>query len=133
MTGFHPGVGLAENILGELSQHGNGRPGKAARFDPPSWPALQATAKQSKQRSKMLEDLAKCDARLVGIAPQKYMSAEAVASLKETVRQLGQGRRFKLAEVRDALKLSRRVVQTMLEYLDRVQFTRRVGDERELL
>ena len=67
------------------------------------------------------------------IAPQKHMSVESIARLKETVGKLGKDRSFKLAEVRDALKLSRRVVQTMLEYLDRIQFTRRVGDERVLL
>jgi selenocysteine-specific elongation factor len=49
------------------------------------------------------------------------------------VRELGNGRRFKLAEVRDALKLTRRVVQPLLEYLDRIGFTRRVGDERVLV
>ena len=115
---------LLERLVGEIV---------AAEFDPPSWPALKTTAGLSKQRLKMLEELAKCDARLVSVAPQQYLSAATVAKLKETARRLGNGRLFKLAEVRDALKLSRRVVQPMLEYLDRIQFTRRVGDERVLL
>lgn len=104
----------------------------AAGFDVPLWPALRTIATLSKQRSKMLEDLAKCEPRVTMIAPQQFLATEEVNRLKETVRRLGQGRPFKLAEVRDALKLSRRVVQPMLEYLDRIQFTRRVGDERVL-
>ena len=104
----------------------------AAGFDPPAWAALSTTAKLSKQRSKILEDLARCEARLVSIAPGRYLSTEAVERLKQTVQALGTDRPFKLAEVRDALKLSRRAVQPMLEYLDRIQFTRRVGDERVL-
>ncbi|MBN2560340.1 MAG: selenocysteine-specific translation elongation factor [Phycisphaerae bacterium] len=115
---------LLEQLVAEIA---------AAGFDPPAWPALKTASKLSKQRSKMLEDLAKCEPRLDMIAPQKYMSVEAIARLKQTVTELGKGRPFKLAEVRDALKLSRRAVQPMLEYLDRIQFTRRVGDERVLL
>ena len=66
-------------------------------------------------------------------APQKYISAGAIDRLKAEVSGLGKDRPFKLAEVRDALKLSRRAVQPMLEYLDRIQFTKRVGDERVLM
>jgi selenocysteine-specific elongation factor len=112
-----------EKIVAEL---------EAAGFDPPEWVKLKATAGLSKQRLRMLEDLAKCDARLAPLAPGKWIAASAVEKAKETVRRLGDGRRFKLAEVRDALNLSRRVVQPLLEYLDRIQFTRRVGDERVL-
>ncbi len=61
------------------------------------------------------------------------MSDDAIERFKQAVRKVGAGRRFTLAEVRDALKLSRRVVQPLLEYLDRVGFTKRVGDERVLL
>ena len=115
---------LLEKIAAEIER---------AVFDVPAWPALKTTAALSKQRSKVMEELAKCDKRLVAIAPQQYVSATAVARLKETARKLGQGRQFKLAEVRDALQLSRRVVQPLLEYLDRIQFTKRVGDERVLV
>lgn len=104
-----------------------------AGFDPPTWTALKTTAALSRQRMKTLEELAKCDARLVGFAPQQYISVDAIERFKQAVRKVGAGRRFTLAEVRDALKLSRRVVQPLLEYLDRVGFTKRVGDERVLL
>ena len=105
---------------------------EAAGFDPPAWSAMKATGTLSKQRSKVLEDLAKCEKRLVQLGPQQFVSAVAIARLKEAVRKLGKGRQFKLAEVRDELQVTRRVVQPLLEYLDRIQFTRRVGDERVL-
>jgi selenocysteine-specific elongation factor len=105
---------------------------EAAGFDTPAWLALKTTAALSKQRSKVLEELAKCEKRLVQVGPQQFVSASAIVRLKETVRKLGKGRQFKLADVRDELHLSRRVVQPLLEYLDRIQFTKRVGDERVL-
>lgn len=115
---------LLERAMGEIS---------AAEFDPPVLTALKAAAGLSKPRLKVLEESAKCDARVVQIAPQHFISSQALQKTKETVRGLGGGRSFKLAEVRDALGLSRRVVQALLEYLDRIQFTKRVGDERILL
>ncbi|HKQ49096.1 MAG TPA: selenocysteine-specific translation elongation factor [Phycisphaerae bacterium] len=105
----------------------------AAGFDPPLLAVLKAAAGLSEARMKVLEDTAKCDPRVVQIAPQHFISSQTLQKMKDTVRGLGAGRSFKLAEVRDALGLSRRVVQTLLEHLDRVQFTKRVGDERVLL
>lgn len=104
-----------------------------AAFDPPAWSALRAVAALSKQRSKMLEDLARCEPRLVQFAPRQFIAASSIEELKSIIRRLGKDRPFKLAQVRDALGASRRVVQPLLEYLDRIQFTRRVGDERILL
>jgi selenocysteine-specific elongation factor len=104
-----------------------------AGFDPPVLTALKSATGLSKPRLKVLEDSAKCDPRIVQIAPQHFISSPTLQKMKGTVRGLGAGRSFKLAEVRDALGLSRRVVQTLLEHLDRVQFTKRVGDERVLL
>jgi selenocysteine-specific elongation factor len=105
----------------------------AAGFDPPILSAAKSAAGVSRPRLKILEDAARCDGRLILFAPQQFISEQSIATMKETVRKLGRGRSFKLAEVRDALGLSRRIVQSLLEYLDRVQFTKRVGDERVLL
>lgn len=114
---------LLEKLVAEIT---------AAGFDVPPWPGLKTAAALSKQRSKMLEDLAKCEKRLVMVAPQQFISATTLTRLKEAVGKLGSDRAFKLAEVRDDLKLTRRVVQPLLEYLDKINFTRRVGDERVL-
>lgn len=104
----------------------------AAGFDPPPWSALKTIAPLSKQRARVLEEIAKTESRLVPFGPQQYISREAMDRLKQVVRELGAGRSFKLAEVRDAIGASRRVVQPLLEHLDRIQFTRRIGDERVL-
>ncbi len=106
----------------------------AAEFDPPDWAKLRTIQSLSKQRAKVLADLAKVEPGLVSFGLQRYISAAALERFKATVRELGRGgRKFTLAEVRDALGLSRRVVQPLLEHLDRAQFTKRVGDERVLV
>ncbi len=115
---------LLERLLAEIS---------TAKFDVPAWPKLATVTTLPKQRARMLEDLAKCEPGLVPIGMQQYLSADAVGRFKSTVKGLAAGGPFKLAEVRDALGLSRRVVQPLLEYLDRVGYTRRVGDERVLV
>lgn len=106
----------------------------AAGFDPPEWSKLRTIAPLSKQRSKQLEDLAKTEPSLLAFAPQLFISTEAMERFKAAVAEIGSGgRKFKLADVRDRLSLTRRVVQPLLEHLDRVHVTRRVGDERVLL
>lgn len=106
----------------------------AAGFDPPEWPKLKTIGSLSRPRAKALADLVKIEPALTHFAPQRYIAADALDRFKQTVRTLGSGgRKFKLADVRDALGLSRRVVQPLLEHLDRTRFTKRVGDERILL
>lgn len=105
-----------------------------AGFDPPEWAKLNSVQSLSRQRSKALEDLARTEPRLISFAPQMFISAEACEQFRSAVEALGAGgRRFKLADVRDKLGLTRRVVQPLLEHLDRTQFTKRVGDERVLM
>jgi len=115
---------LLEKLVAEIT---------AAKFDPPVWTALKTVAGLSRQRSRVLEDIAKTEPRLTAFAPQQYICGAALEEIKAAVRRLGAGRSFRLAEVRDALNLSRRVVQPLLEHLDRVGFTKRVGDERVLV
>ncbi len=113
-----------EAIVSEISK---------AEFDPPPLASLRAMAGLSRPRAKVLEDLARIEPRLTSIGPGHYISTHALDRFKTTVSKLGASGRFKLAQVRDAMQLNRRVVQLLLEHLDRVRFTRRVGDERELL
>lgn len=103
-----------------------------AEFDPPPLGQLKSMSGLSRPRAKVLEDLARIEPRLTSVGPGHYISTPALEKFKATVLKLGASGRFKLAQVRDALQLNRRVVQMLLEHLDRVRFTRRVGDEREL-
>lgn len=113
-----------EAVVAEISR---------AEFDPPPLASLRSMTGLSRQRSKVLEDLIRVEPRLTSIGPGHYISTQALEKFKATVTGLGANGRFKLAQVRDALQLNRRVVQLLLEHLDRVRFTRRVGDERELV
>ena len=116
---------LLEALVTEITRAG---------FDPPEWNKLAALRALSKPRAKVLTDLAKVEPRLVSFASQRYISKESLERFKKAVGELGgEGRRFKLAEVRDRIGQSRRVVQPLLEYLDRFGFTKRIGDERILL
>ncbi|HPF40344.1 MAG TPA: selenocysteine-specific translation elongation factor [Phycisphaerae bacterium] len=107
---------------------------ESAGFDPPAWDKLRAVRSMSRQRAKSLADIAKTDPRLVYFALGCYISARSMEAFREAVNALGSGgKRFKLADVRDKTGQSRRVVQPLLEHLDRVGVTKRVGDERILL
>lgn len=107
---------------------------EAAEFDPPEWDKLKTVRNLSRQRSRALGGVAKTDPRLVSYALGCFISAGAMERFREAVASLGaNGRRFKLADVRDKTGQSRRVVQPLLEHLDRVGFTKRIGDERILL
>lgn len=116
---------LMSRIVAEIAEAG---------FDPPAWEKLRALAGVSRQKSKSLADLAKTDARLVSFAPGRFASREAMERFRAVVAELGaEGRRFKLADVRDRTGQSRRVVQPLLEHLDRIGMTKRVGEERIVL
>jgi selenocysteine-specific elongation factor len=103
-----------------------------AGFDPADWAQLPAASGLSKHRLKLVEELLRCDRRVTAIAPGRFVDTARIDALRGKVRELAAGGPFKLADVRDALGLSRRAVQPLLEYLDRVRFTRRVGDVRVL-
>ena len=113
-----------ESIVAEIVRAG---------FDPPPLASLQSMSGLARPRAKVLEDLLKTESRLTSVGPGHYISSEYLERFMATVTKLGTSGRFKLAQVRDALQLNRRVVQMLLEHLDRVKFTRRVGDERELV
>lgn len=127
---FRPAMSLEDEgamtkVVAEIESSG---------FDPPEWDKLRAVRGMSRQRARSLADIAKTDPRLVSYALGFYISARALDQFRSAVLQLGEGgRRFKLADVRDKTGQSRRVVQPLLEHLDRVGVTKRVGDERVLL
>lgn len=103
-----------------------------AGFDPPEWSKLKTIAPLSRQRARALEDLAKTEPGLIMYGSGAFISTDAFVRFQNAVRELGaKAGRFRLADVRDRLGLTRRVVQPLLEHLDRLQLTRRVGDERE--
>ena len=69
--------------------------------------------------------------KLVRLSPESYLHVEsyqqALQALKELLQQQDS---FTLAQYRDRLDSSRKLVQALLEYFDGCKYTRRTGDER---
>jgi len=103
-----------------------------AGYDPPKWEKLNTTAGLARPRLKELFNLAKIDPRLQVLNADQLISTAALERIDAIVKKLGTGgQKFTLAQVRDATGKSRRIVQALLEYLDKTGTTRRVGDERQ--
>jgi selenocysteine-specific elongation factor len=106
---------------------------RAGGFQPPSIEELAGPVAADRKRSERLATLAVTMGELVPIAPPIYLHADAERQLREKVAGLiGQQGGVTVAAVREALDSSRKFVVPFLEYLDRVGFTRRVGDLRYL-
>ena len=72
--------------------------------------------------------------KLVRLPSGLIVAAAAIEKLKEEL--LGGGeewRQFTVARVKDRFDLSRKWAIPLLEHLDAVNFTRRVGDERQIV
>ena len=71
--------------------------------------------------------------KLVRLNPKVTYHAETVASMKALVQnQCKRKGSIAIAELRDAIKLSRKYAQAVLEYFDRIGLTRRVEDRHVL-
>ncbi|MCG0277050.1 MAG: selenocysteine-specific translation elongation factor [Thermanaeromonas sp.] len=70
---------------------------------------------------------------LVKVAEKLYFHREAFRAAQEEIRRLGREGLFTLGAVRDALKSSRKYVLPLLEYMDQIKFTRRIGDKRTVV
>jgi selenocysteine-specific elongation factor len=67
---------------------------------------------------------------LVTIGDGIFYTLGQVETLKQRVREAAGGKPFQAAAVRDALGTTRKYAIPILEYLDSVRFTTRVGDNR---
>ncbi|SMC00150.1 selenocysteine-specific translation elongation factor SelB [Thermanaeromonas toyohensis ToBE] len=70
---------------------------------------------------------------LVKVGDELYFHKEAVTAAQEEIRRLGREGPFTLGAVRDRLGSSRKYVLPLLEYLDQIKFTRRIGDKRTIV
>jgi len=102
-------------------------------FQPPTLDEFAAGASADKKRIERLATLAVAMGDLVRIDGKIYLHAEAEERLRQVVADLV--RRTEgatVAEIREALGSSRKFVVPFMEYLDRVGYTRRIGDRRVL-
>lgn len=74
------------------------------------------------------------EGKLIKITPEFYLHASVLEEVKRTLKVLfAKKERLRIGDIRDALKTSRKYAVPLAEYLDKIKFTRRVGDERVLL
>ena len=107
---------------------------KEGGFQPPLLDALTIVAKADKKRWERLATLAAALGELVLIEPKMYLHTVVEKRLREEVAgQIRASGPRTVAEIREGLHSSRKYVVPFVEYLDRVGFTRRVGDRRELV
>lgn len=103
------------------------------RFSPPSLEQLLPREALDQERFKSLFSLLVEKGTLVEVESGLYFHTVAVEELKalveSTIRERGY---LTVADFRDLAKTSRKYAVPVLEYLDRVHFTRREGDRRVL-
>ena len=115
---------LLERLLSEV---------RAAEFQPPALPELAAHADKNRADVPSLLELAASQGQLVRIAPEMFMDAGAEQQLRSVLAERFRSEGgLKVAQIRDALGISRKHAVPLCEYLDRIGFTRRDGDLRFL-
>ncbi len=103
-------------------------------FQPPTLDGVSIATQAGRKRITRLATLAVAMGELVAIEGRMYLHADAEHSLRKTVADLiSASGGVTVAQVREALDSSRKFVVPFLEYLDRIGFTQRTGDERTLV
>jgi len=106
---------------------------RSGGFHPPSLEELSTASRVEEKRMARLATLAVALGELVVIASDLYLHVEVEKRLRAKVAELIAGvGAVSVAQVREALDSSRKFVVPFVEYLDRVGFTKRVGDQRVL-
>lgn len=105
---------------------------RSARFSPPFPGDFAATYPRDVHVPTILSILCERE-QLIKIADNLYLSAEAMTEAKQAVRRLASSPEgITVGALRDAIGSSRKIVLPLLEYLDGIRFTRRLGDNRIL-
>ena len=117
-----------EKLLGALIEEI-----RKAKFQPPSVANAMATAPLDKKRRERLATLAVAMGELIQIDTKILLHADAERQLrKEVAEEIHREGGVSVARIRELLDSSRKFVVPFVEYLDRVGFTKRVGDQRVL-
>lgn len=102
-------------------------------FQPPSpADAIESFNRNSKAAKKLFNVLVE-DEILLKASAEVYFHRKAVEEAKKKIKDLIEtGGPAKISEIRDELNTSRKYVVPLMEYLDKLKFTKRIGDERIL-
>jgi selenocysteine-specific elongation factor len=106
---------------------------RQAGLQPPSVTECQQSAAKHQKSVRSLIALAASDGELVELNAELFLHAATEAQLRTTLRQAFHERSsMTVSEIRELLKTSRKYAVPICEYLDRIGFTRREGDQRRL-
>ena len=105
-----------------------------AGFQPPTSEELAKTLDSNKQRVEKLLKIACSTDQLVKVNNAIYLHVDREQELRDKVQELflADGS-FTMSQLRETLGASRKYVVPIGEYLDRIGFTRREGDTREVI
>nr|1WSU_A Chain A, Selenocysteine-specific elongation factor [Moorella thermoacetica]1WSU_B Chain B, Selenocysteine-specific elongation factor [Moorella thermoacetica]1WSU_C Chain C, Selenocysteine-specific elongation factor [Moorella thermoacetica]1WSU_D Chain D, Selenocysteine-specific elongation factor [Moorella thermoacetica] len=103
---------------------------RVSRWQPPSFKEVAGSFNLDPSELEELLHYLVREGVLVKINDEFYWHRQALGEAREVIKNLASTGPFGLAEARDALGSSRKYVLPLLEYLDQVKFTRRVGDKR---
>ncbi|NOX57788.1 MAG: selenocysteine-specific translation elongation factor, partial [Planctomycetes bacterium] len=106
----------------------------AGGFQPPTIDRLVVGTESNKARVNKLLKIAASLGQVVKIDASLYLHEECERQLRERVRGLFESDGpFTVSTLREAIGSSRKYVVPFVEYLDRIGFTKRTGDRREVL
>lgn len=129
LPAFAPSLSAADEKLLAAIIEGVMRGG----FQPPALEACVPPGQADRKRLERLATLGVAMGELVRVDQSICLHAATERKLRDAVAALiGRTGRVTVAEVREALGSSRKFVVPFLEYLDRIGFTKRVGDHRVL-
>ena len=115
---------ILKNMLDEI---------QAGAFQPPFLDELTIAPQAGKKRLDRLATLAVALGELVEVSPKLYLHGEMEPQLRQRVAAaIQQHGEASVSEIRQALDSTRKYVVPFMEYLDRVGYTKRVGDKRVL-
>ncbi|MBN1512746.1 MAG: selenocysteine-specific translation elongation factor [Phycisphaerae bacterium] len=103
----------------------------AAAFQPPALDGLKVAKEATRQRLLRLVKVAQAFSQLIEVQNGLYLHADRERELRDAVRKLAEaGPGVTVSQLREYLGSSRKYMVPIVEYLDRVGFTRREGDLR---
>lgn len=103
------------------------------RREPVNTPGVHELAQALRTPPQAVEEILKVGGQageIVSVGQGVFYTREQIVSLKERVLEVAGGKPFAASAVRDALGTTRKYVIPLLEYLDSIRFTTRVGDLR---
>jgi selenocysteine-specific elongation factor len=101
--------------------------------EPLNVPGIYEVASDVKAPPQAVEEILRVGVQageIVSIGDGIHYTREQIEELKRRIREFGGGKPFTAAMVRDGLGTSRKYAIPLLEYLDSIRFTVRVGDQR---